>query len=255
VAEQPQFLEIAGPGGEKRRLAYRLGSGAGPGLVWLGGFRSDMTGGKAEAVAAWAAANGRACLRFDYSGHGASSGDPEGGVVGDWLADAEAVFERLAPGPQILVGSSMGAWIALLLARRLIGAGRIAGLVFIAPAWDMTEELMWRRFPDETRARIMAEGSYRLPSAYGAGGYAITRRLIEDGRAHLVAGAPFDPGCPVRILHGMRDADVPWRHSLALVEGVLAGGDVRLTLVKDAEHRLSRPQDLDLLIAAIAGLS
>ena len=226
-----------------------------PGIVWLGGFMSDMTSGKAAALDAWAEAHGRAALRFDYSGHGRSEGRFEDGTIGLWLDDALAVFRALTEGPRILVGSSMGAWIALLAARALAGVGeahRIAGLVLIAPAVDFTETLMWERFPPEVRREIEGKGRWLRPSEYGDP-YPITRALIEEGRRHLLLGGAVRAYGPVHILQGMRDPDVPWRHAMTLVEH-LASDPVAITLVKDGDHRLSRDEDVARLIAAVEGL-
>jgi pimeloyl-ACP methyl ester carboxylesterase len=251
---QPQFLE-AGAGTRRRRIAYRRRGGKGPPVLWLSGFLSDMASTKATVVAAWAAEQGLAMMRFDYSGHGLSGGDLLNAGIGDWLEESMAVWELMGGGPRIVIGSSMGGWIALLLARHLAGQGRtdeLAGLVLIAPAFDMTEALMWRELPQEAKDEIAAKGVTYVPSAYGDP-YPITRHLIEEGRAHLLEGHPFDPGCPVRILQGMRDPDVPWRHAVALVD-LLDGADVELTLIKDGDHRLSASADLQRLTAAIATL-
>ena len=216
---EPQFLDV-GSGAERRRIAYLRKPAAAvgrprPGLVWLSGLKSEMTSTKASAIADWARAQGLACLRFDYSGHGQSDGRFEEGTVTRWLEEAETAFRSLTRGPQVLVGSSMGGYIALLLLRRLSGsapsgeAARITGLVLIAPAWDMTE-LMWRNLPSAARSDIEEKGAFLRPSRYGDGPYPITRALIEDGRGHLIGKAPFDPGRPVHIVHGLQDPDVPW---------------------------------------------
>ncbi|RYB02326.1 alpha/beta hydrolase [Lichenibacterium ramalinae] len=233
------------------------GDGDGPGLVWLGGFKSDQTSGKAVALDAWAGRRGRACLRFDYSGHGASEGRFEDGTIGLWLDDALAAIRAASAGPQILVGSSMGAWIALLAARALAEAGeaeRIAGLVLIAPAVDFTEALMWERFDPEIRAEIERTGRWIRPSPYANEGYPVTRALIEEGRRHLLLGGVVRAHGPVHILQGMRDADVPWEHAMRLVEH-LAADPVSITLVKDGDHRLSREEDIARLLAAVANLT
>ncbi len=247
----PQIHQIAAPGGKIRKIAYlhREAAPGKPGVFWLPGFNSRMTSQKGEAVARWCGERGLSCLRFDYSGRGSSSGTLEDGVIGDWLEEAAEIFTRYAAGPQIIGASSMGGWLALLLAKRL-DAGRIKAIVTIAPACDMTEALMWAQLPEEARQAVLRDGVYYVPSDYEDGGYPITRALIEDGRAHLIGGAPFDPGCPVRILHGMRDASVPWRRSLELAE-LLTGDDVRLTLIKDGDHRLARDCDMALLFAGL----
>ncbi|WP_428032270.1 alpha/beta hydrolase [Ancylobacter sp.] len=249
----PSFLTA---GDDARQIALRVTPGRStpthPGVLWCGGFLSDMRGTKAEALAEWGARTDRCVTRFDYSGHGESSGAFEQGTISRWAEDAFAVFDRATQGPQIVVGSSMGGWIALLLARALAArgeTGRLAALVLIAPAPDFTDELMWKAMPDEVRAAIMAEGRWVRPSQYGSG-QVITRALIEDGRRNLVLGAPFAVGCPVRILQGVADPDVPWQHALRLVT-CLAEDDVVLSLIKDGDHRLSRPEDLARILAAV----
>jgi pimeloyl-ACP methyl ester carboxylesterase len=237
----------------KRTIAVRVRQGKSPGLFWLGGFRSDMKGTKAEALDAWAASEGRACLRFDYSGHGESGGDFLDGTIGRWLEESVAVYREFAQGPQVVIGSSMGGWLALLLARRLAkakGAAPIAGMVLIAPAVDFTEELMWKQFPDTIKREIESKGAWMRPSEYGEEPYPITRGLIEDGRKHLLLGGLIETGCPVHILQGVKDPDVPWRHAVELVSRC-ARDDVVLTLVKDGDHRLSRTEDIERLIAAV----
>jgi pimeloyl-ACP methyl ester carboxylesterase len=232
-------------------IAYHRRSGRSPGIVFLGGFMSDMTGTKARALDAFAAARGQAYLRFDYFGHGASSGDFAEATVGRWQADALAILDAVTAGPQILVGSSLGGWLMLLVA--LARPARVAALVGVAAAPDATEALMWARFTPEIRERIMREGSARLPSDYSAEGYLFTRKLIEDGRKHLLMGAPIAIACPVRLLHGMQDPDVPWQTSVALGER-LASSDVQVILVKDGDHRLSTERDLALLTREIAAV-
>ena len=251
---QPQYLEL---GGEARRrpIAYRRRDGKRPALLWLPGFLSEMTSTKAVAAAEWAAAHGLGMMRFDYSGHGLSGGDLLHATIGDWLEETVAVWDLMGEGPRVVIGSSMGGWIALLLARHLAKTGRsgeLAGMVLIAPAFDMTEALMWRELPQAAKDEIEYNGVTYVPSAY-AEPYPITKTLIEEGRSHLLEGGSFDPGCPVRILQGMRDPDVPWRHALALV-ALLDGADVELTLIKSGDHRLSEPQDLQRLTATIAAL-
>jgi pimeloyl-ACP methyl ester carboxylesterase len=252
-----KFLDI-GVGREHRRIAVREQPGTAPGLFWLSGYKSDMKGTKAEALAHWAGATGRACIRFDYSGHGESGGVFTEGTIGRWLADALAVFDAYGRGRQILVGSSMGGWLALLLVRALrqrnqAATASVAGLVLVAPAVDFTEELMWKRFTPAIRSELEQTGVWRRPSEYSAEPYLVTRQLIEEGRGHLLLGGMIETGCPVRILQGVEDPDVPWRHAVELVSR-LASDDVVLTLVKDGDHRLSRPEDLDRLIHAVAEL-
>jgi pimeloyl-ACP methyl ester carboxylesterase len=234
-----------------RRIAYARHEGRGPGVVFLGGFRSDMTGTKAQFLEAWAREQGRAFLRFDYSGHGQSSGAFEDGAIGDWAADAMAAVARLTAGPQILVGSSMGGWIALLLAREM--PLHVAGLVTIAAAPDFTEDSMWQGFDADQRAVLEEVGRIALPSEYGEP-LVITKRLIADGRNHLVLRAPLDLPCPVRMLQGTADADVDMSVALRLLDHV-TGPDIRLTLVKGADHRFSEPACLDMIAAAIADVT
>ncbi len=251
-------LEI-GDGVEMRSVAVRVSSGAAPGIFWLGGFKSDMRGTKAEALAGHAVTANRAYVRFDYSGHGESDGAFERGTISRWAEEALAVFERVAKGSQIVVGSSMGGWIALLLARALAKRGRkggatMAGLVLIAPAPDFTELLMWPALSPEARREIEEKGMWMRPSAYGDGPYPITHALIEDGRKNLLLDKPIEIGCPVRILQGVLDPDVPWQHALRLVS-CLAQDDVVLTLIKDGDHRLSRPEDIERLLRAVEELA
>lgn len=237
--------------GPKGRLAYRGLPGVGPGVVWLGGFRSDMTGTKAEHLARCAAAAGRAFLRFDYSGHGASEGRFEDLVLSDWLDDAVTAFDALTAGPQILVGSSMGGWIAALLA--LARPDRTAGALFIAPAPDFTEVLMWERMTGPERDEMISHGRLIEHSDYSPEPTIITRALIEDGRKHLLLDGPIGIRCPVRIVQGMADPDVPWRHALAFAE-CLETDDLEVTLIKAGDHRLSKPQELARIVAALEAL-
>jgi pimeloyl-ACP methyl ester carboxylesterase len=232
-------------------IAYHRRTGRGPGVVFLGGFMSDMTGTKARTLDAFCAARGQAYLRFDYFGHGASSGAFADATVGRWKEDALAALDQLTEGPQLLVGSSLGGWLMLLAA--LARPQRIAGLVGIAAAPDATEELMWARFPPAVREEIMRSGAVRLPSEYSPDGYLITRRLVEDGRSHLLMRGAIPITCPVRLLHGMKDPDVPWQTSLSLAEH-LASRDVEVTLVKDGDHRLSTEGDLALLTRTVAAM-
>ena len=243
----PEYLN--GPHG---RIAYRKSAGSGPGVVWLGGFRSDMLGTKASFLDDLMRKAGRAFLRFDYSGHGESAGAFEDGSVGEWAADAAAAFDALTEGPQILVGSSMGGWIATLLAKQR--PERIAGIIFIAPAPDFTEALMWPAFSERQRDAIMREGRLEQPSDYTDEPEIITRKLIEDGRNHLVmTGGPIPIRCPVRILQGMKDDAVPWRHAAAFAEAI-ASDDVEMILTKNGDHRLSEPEDLERLARIIEKL-
>jgi pimeloyl-ACP methyl ester carboxylesterase len=266
-----KFLDI-GEGADRRTIAIRATEGASQktpaGLVWLGGYKSDMQGTKAVALADWAANNGRACVRFDYSGHGESGGAFTDGTISRWLAESLMVFDACCRGPQILIGPSMGGWLALLLIRELRrrpppfpppqagedqegAAASVAGVVLIAPAVDFTEELMWKRFTPEIKRELAETGLWKRPSQYSDEPYLVTRQLIEDGRNNLLLGGTIETGCPVRILQGVEDPDVPWQHAKALVAR-LACDDVVLTLIKDGDHRLSRPEDIARLIAAVA---
>lgn len=231
-------------------LAWALQPGRDPTIVFLPGFASDMRGEKATDLVRHAAAIGQAMLRFDYSGHGASGGRMAEGTIGGWTRDALLVIDRLARGKLLLVGSSMGGWIALLaaLARR----EQVAGVIGIAAAPDFTEALMWEAMTFEERATLMSDGVLMVPSRYGAP-YPVTRALIEDGREHLLLGGPIGLDCPVRLLQGQQDPDVPWEMALRIAER-LTGNDVRITLVKDGDHRLSRPHDLALLRRTLDGL-
>jgi pimeloyl-ACP methyl ester carboxylesterase len=255
--QEPQFLEV-GEGRKPRRIAYRLadeGRGGGLALLWIPGFLSDMASTKALALADWARARGLPMLRFDYSGHGHSEGSLLEASIGDWLEEATTVLRLLGGRRTILVGSSMGGWIALLLARQLAqadAAERLAGLVLIAPAFDMTERLMWHRMTPEIKEQIERDGVYYEPSLYGQP-YPITKHLIEEGRGHLIGEGLLHLDLPVRILQGMCDPDVPWGHALDLVD-LLCCADVEVTLIKDGDHRQSRPQDLRRLESTVAAL-
>jgi pimeloyl-ACP methyl ester carboxylesterase len=249
-----KFLDVGTPIAT-RRIVVRARTGASPGLFWLGGFKSDMKGIKAEALDLWARDHGRAMTRFDYSGHGESGGSFTDGTIGRWLEESVGVFHTFCRGPQVVIGSSMGGWLALLLARELAQRGpasaSVIALVLVAPAVDFTEELMWKRFPAEVRREIEANGVWRRPSQYSDEPYPITRNLIEEGRRHLLLAGMIETGCPVRILQGVQDPDVPWHHAVELTSR-FARDDVVLTLVKDGDHRLSRPEDIERLIAAVA---
>lgn len=242
------FLETK----QGRRIAFHQTAGRGPGVVFLGGFKSDMQGTKALYLEDWARAEGRAFLRFDYSGHGESSGAFEEGCIGDWTADATAMLTSLTEGPQFLVGSSMGGWISLLLARAM--PQRVAGLITIAAAPDFTQRGFWAGFSDEQRDTVMRNGRIELPSGYDDQPYLITRRLIEDGRDHLVLDQPLPLPFPVRFLQGTADEDVPMQWALDLLAHA-TGKDLRLTLVKGADHRFSTPECLALICRTVGELA
>ena len=257
AAEQgaPSFIVV---GEDRRRLAVLSREGTGPAVVWLGGFRSDMRATKAAALDAWAAEHGRAFLRFDYSGHGESEGRFADGTITRWLEDSLAAVAARPKtegeaGP-VLVGSSMGGWLALLAARALAAAGTPpAGLVLLAPAPDFTERLMRPGLSAEALREIETAGVTMQPSQYGPP-VPITRALLEDGRRHIVLDGIVRTHAPVHILQGMNDPDVPWRTATTLVEH-LAGDAAVLTLIKDGDHRLSRPQDIERLLSAVAGIA
>jgi pimeloyl-ACP methyl ester carboxylesterase len=233
--------------------AYCIDSGdSSPGVLFLPGFRSDMQGNKARALSAHCRQCGQACTRFDYFGHGASSGDFRAGTIGRWCDDALAVIDQVTRGPQILVGSSMGCWIALLVA--LARPDRVAGLVGIAGAPDFTEDLVWARLDEGQRRKLKDEGELIYDSAYEESTVPFTRALIEEGRNHLLLRAPVALSCPVRLLHGMADPDVPYQTSLRLAER-LAGTEVTIELIADGDHRLSRESDLERILSAVDELS
>lgn len=222
-------------------IAYRSLHGKTPGVMFLGGFMSDMQGTKAVEIERYCRAAGRAFVRFDYQGHGESSGEFADGTIGSWAADAIAVLDQCTDGPQILIGSSMGGWIMLLAA--LARPDRVAGLIGIAAAPDFTEDLMWDRFDRERRDTLQRDGVYYEPSEYGDEPYTITLDLIDEGRSHLLLRRPIALHCPIRLLHGMRDESVPWMTTSRIAEKILSE-DVRIFLVKDGDHRLSRDQDI-----------
>jgi pimeloyl-ACP methyl ester carboxylesterase len=240
---------MVGEGRARREIAVLMRQGGEPGLFWLGGYRSDMTGSKAGALDAFGARHGLAVTRFDYSGHGQSGGDFLDGTISRWLEEALAVF-ALTAGPQIVVGSSMGGWLALLLNRALRERGdeRIRGLILIAPAVDMTEDLMRATFTRKELKSLEERGLVEQPSEYSDEPYPITRALIEDGRRHLILGERIEVACPVHIVHGEEDPDVPWQHGLKLYQA-FSGDDVQFTLVKGGDHRLSTTRDLATLVA------
>jgi pimeloyl-ACP methyl ester carboxylesterase len=244
----PEFLSVSGISIAVRRVA-----GAVPGVVWLGGYRSDMLGTKAETLSDWACANGRAFLRYDYSGHGESGGAFPDGTISTWLAESLAVFEAFSKGPQILVGSSMGAWVALRMAQELRKAGRgdrVGGLVLLAPAPDFTSELIEPALSVAHKQDLEHQGYFEEPSEYSPEPNIYTRALIEDGRVNRVMTGPIDTHCPVHVIQGMADPDVPHEHALKLVS-LLPADDVTLSLVPGGDHRLSRPRDLDLMVRAV----
>ncbi|PTE10652.1 alpha/beta hydrolase [Mesorhizobium helmanticense] len=247
----PVFLDVDGT-----NIAVRLIAGAAPGIVWLGGYKSDMLGTKAETLSQWAEEQGRAFLRHDYSGHGESGGAFADGTISKWLAESLAVFRDYTKGKQILVGSSMGAWIALRMVQELRKAGenRIAGLVLLAPAPDFTAELVEPVLTKAQKRDLKEKGFFEEPSDYSAEPYIYTRALIEDGRANLVMTGPIDTHCPIHILQGLADPDVPSSHALKLVS-LLPADDVTLSLIPGGDHRLSRPQDLDMLVRAVDAMA
>ncbi|TIX41412.1 MAG: alpha/beta hydrolase [Mesorhizobium sp.] len=243
----PVFLDVDGTS-----IAVRHAAGAEPGIVWLGGYKSDMLGTKAEALSEWALGEGRAFLRHDYSGHGESGGAFADGTISKWLGESLAVYRRFTQDRQILVGSSMGAWIALRMVQELRKAGEnsVAGLVLLAPAPDFTFELVEPVLTGAQKRDLRKKGFFEEPSDYSAEPYIYMRALIEDGRNNRVMTGPIDTHCPVHILQGLADSDVPSSHALKLVS-LLPADDVTLSLIPDGDHRLSRPQDLDMLVRAV----
>ena len=246
---EPKPAQLTLPDGT--RLAYHRSPGTAPGVIFLGGFTSDMTGLKATALERWCRGRGQAFIRFDYSGHGGSSGRFADGTIGRWAREALAVLDELSDGPQILVGSSMGAWLMLLTA--LARPERIAALLGLACAADFTDYLLWERLDENLRERLQREEVICLPSPYGEP-YTITSNLLEEAEQHRLLDRPTLPiTCPARLIHGMKDADVPWRVSVQVAER-LAGSDVRVLLLKDGEHTLSREQDLVVLTRTLGEL-
>jgi pimeloyl-ACP methyl ester carboxylesterase len=245
------FSTLPRPGGE--RLAYVARAGRKPAVVFLGGFRSDMTGTKAMALDIWARQSGFAFLRFDYFAHGRSSGDFAQATVGRWIDDAMAAIETAMPdGRLILVGSSMGGWIMLNVASRL--GQRLAGLVGIAVAPDFTQELIWPELSPDDQTALKRDGRLLRPSRYSDQPDILTLRLIEEGARHLVLDKPLALPCPLHLLHGTQDLEVPWRHSLRVLEHIQAP-EATLTLVKDGDHRLSQPEDIDRLLRLVERLA
>lgn len=273
-----------GEGATSRRIAIQFEPGQAPCLVWCGGFRSHMNGAKAEAIHALAVRRGQACLRFDYSGHGHSDGDIAQGTISMWLEEAMAAIREYAGIRPVLVGSSMGAWIALLAAREL-SRGRehafeselarkreasrervftaetrereLGGMILIAPAVDFTERLMWDRFSPPVREAIDKTGFAVIPSEHDPAGYRVTRELIEDGRRHLLLENPIPVHCPVHILQGMADSVVPWSHAMTTLQGMEGpdGVSLAMTLIKDGDHRLSRAEDITRLVHIIEAMA
>ena len=250
TATIPTLLDVQGIS-----IAMRHQAGAAPGIVWLGGYKSDMLGTKAETLSDWAVREGRAFLRHDYSGHGESGGAFADGTISKWLGESLAVFRRFTKGKQILVGSSMGAWIALRMVQELRKAGdtSVAGLVLLAPAPDFTTELVEPALTAAQKRDLKKKGFFEEPSDYSAEPYIYTSALIEDGRSNRVMTGPIDTHCPVHILQGLADADVPASHALKLVS-LLPADDVTLSLIPDGDHRLSRPQDLNMLLRAVGDM-
>ncbi|MBB6410170.1 alpha/beta hydrolase [Mesorhizobium sangaii] len=251
TAMPPTFLDVDGTS-----IAVRHAKGAAPGIVWLGGYKSDMLGTKAQTLSDWTEKEGRAFLRHDYSGHGESGGAFADGTISTWLAQSLAVFGRFTQGRQILVGSSMGAWIALRMVQELRKAGdsNVAGLVLLAPAPDFTAELVEPALTKAQKRALAEKGFFEEPSDYSTEPYIYTNALIEDGRNNLVMTGPIDTHCPVHILQGLADADVPASHALKLV-GLLPSDDVTLSLIPEGDHRLSRPQDLDMLVRSVDAMA
>jgi len=244
----PESGTISRTDGE--RIAYLKRAGSTPGIVWLGGFKSEMTATKATALDVWAARHNHAYVRFDYFGHGSSSGTFRNGTITRWRDDALAVLDKLTSGPQVLVGSSMGAWLALLAA--LARPERTAGLLLVAPATDFTEALLWNRLGSDARRDILDKGEWLRPSHYDPNPYPITRMLIEDGRKHLLLHGAVAVHCPVRIVQGMADPDVPFEHAMKLV--AVLGPDTQMTLVKNGDHRLSKPHEIRLMEDLLSNL-
>ncbi|MEM6381490.1 MAG: alpha/beta hydrolase [Pseudomonadota bacterium] len=252
---KPQFLDR-----QTHQLAFHGLKGSGPTLVWLGGFRSDMDGTKALALEAFARQRQQACLRFDYAGHGKSTGAFTDGTISSWADDAQAMINAKAAGEVVLIGSSMGGWIALLLARDAALRAKqtnvpspIKGLVLLAPAPDFTQTLMWPRFTEDQRQTILSTGQLSQPSPYDDEPTIITHALIEDGKQNLVLDGTIETQCPVRIIQGVADPDVPHTHALKLFDA-LVGENVQMTLIKDGDHRLSRPEDIEVLNRTLEAL-
>lgn len=253
--EVMETLQV-GSGAQRREIAVRRRPGGVPGFVWLGGYRSDMAGTKAVALDEWCGAKGLSCCRHDYSGHGESGGEFRDGTISRWLEESLAVFEAFTEGPQVLVGSSMGAWIALRMAQELAKrdeSGRLHAMLLIAPAPDFTHELMWPQLSDAQKRQIAEKGFLEEPSQYSGEPDIYTRALFDDGEKNRVMTGHIETGCPVHIVQGMADPDVPYAHAMKLAE-FLPSEDVAVTLVKDGDHRLSRPADIALILRLAEGL-
>ena len=250
-----RFITV-GEGATAREIAVRSRSGKAPGLVWLGGYCSDMLGTKAEKLDQWAEVNGHASCRHDYSGHGESGGEFRDGTISRWLEESLAVFDQCTQGPQILVGSSMGAWIALRMAQELKArgnTGRLHAILLLAPAPDFTHELMLPELTGEHRRQLEEQGYMEEPSEYSDEPNIFTRALFDDGEKNRVMTGVIETGCPVHIIQGMADPDVPYTHAMKLFE-FLPADDVTMTLVKDGDHRLSREQDIELILRSVENL-
>lgn len=253
---EAEYIEVEGTG-SRRMIAVRRIRGSNPGLVWLGGYRSDMSGTKALALEEWARGKGLACCRHDYSGHGESGGEFQDGTISRWLEESLAVFDSFTEGPQILIGSSMGAWIGLRMAQELEKRGegkRLHAMLLIAPAPDFTQELMWPELTPAQRQALEEDGYIEEPSEYSDEPNIYTRALFEDGEANRVMKGHVETGCPVHILQGMKDPDVPHTHAMKVAE-CLAGDQVTVTLIKDGDHRLSRPEDIALMLRCVRALA
>ncbi len=246
IAPEPRILTR--PDGTA--IAYHHFAGKSPGIIFCGGFMSDMEGSKALALEAYCRDHGRAYTRFDYRGHGASGGEFRDGTIGAWKDDALAILDDVTDGPQVIVGSSMGGWIMLLMA--LARPERLQALIGIAAAPDFVER-MWEEFPAPVKAEILREGFFARPSEYSEEPYIITKQLIDEGRDHVILDKPLAIKCPVRLLHGMQDPDVPWQHSLTICQA-LESEDVEITFVKNGDHRLSEPADLERLLKTVGQL-
>ncbi|MEP3279576.1 MAG: alpha/beta hydrolase [Stappiaceae bacterium] len=255
---QTNNIEIlpVGSGKASRNIAVNHQQGKEPGIFWLSGFKSDMSGTKAVELAQWAGDQGVACTRFDYSGHGLSDGEFVEGCLSDWLEESLAVFSQYCRGRTILVGSSMGGWLALLLVRALARNpgchnAQISGLLLIAPAVDFSHELIWKHLTKDLKNQLEEKGHFLRPSAYSDDPYVVTKKLIDDGRRHLLMGSQMEVGCPVQVLQGTKDESVPLDHVMRMVE-LMPKDDVTVTLVRDGDHRLSSPEDIQRLKRLVA---